>query len=542
MKFTKLKKFCTIAMTVAIGASLAACGGDASSASAGKEGKKLIYNLGADPKTLDPALNEEVQAGTAISNSFEGLMRLNADDKAEPGVAEKYDLSEDKLVYTFHLRDNAKWSDGKAVTADDFAYAWQRALDPKTGSAYAYQLYYIKGAEAFNKKKGEAKDLGIKVIDEKTLEVTLENPTPYFPELMAFPTYMPVRKDIVDGNESWATKPETYISNGPFQLKEWRQKDALVYEKNENYWNKDSVKLDTLEMRMIADENSAYSSFKAGEIHMVDTIPSAEIAGAVKEGVGKIYPQLGTYYYSINVTGNSMSPEALRNPDVTKALNLAIDREAIVKNVTKGEQVPATSFVPESVKDSQGKTFSKKEYFPAKGNVEEAKKLLAKAGYPDGKGLPTITLMFNTEGAHSEIAQAIQGMWKKIGVNVELKNEEWKVFQSTRNNKNYQIARHGWIGDYVDPMTFLDLFVTGTGTNDAGYSNPKYDELIAKAKVEVDSAKRDQYLKDAEEILLNDMPIIPLYYYTQPKSIQKNVKGVRVSQLGFVFFDKADVE
>lgn len=275
---------------------------------------------------------------------------------------------------------------------------------------------------------------------------------------------------------------------------------------------------------------------------MVDTIPSAEIAGAVKEGVGKIYPQLGTYYYSINVTGNSMSPEALRNPDVTKALNLAIDREAIVKNVTKGEQIPATSFVPESVKDSQGNIFSKKEYFSAKGNVEEAKKLLAKAGYPDGKGLPTITLMFNTEGAHSEIAQAIQGMWKKIGVNVELKNEEWKVFQSTRNNKNYQIARHGWVGDYVDPMTFLDLFVTGTGTNDAGYSNSKYDELIAKAKVEVDSAKRDELLKDAEEILLNDMPIIPLYYYTQPKSIQKNVKGVRVSQLGFIFFDKADVE
>lgn len=543
MKMTKLKRFCAIAMTLAVGTTVfVGCGGD-DKATAGKaKEQKIIYNLGADPKTIDPALNEEVQAGTTIRNSFEGLMKCDENDKAIPGVAEKFDLSEDKKVYTFHLRDNAKWSDGKAVTAEDFAYAWKRALDPKTASPYAYQLYYIVGAEDFNTKKSDGSNLGIKVIDEKTLEVTLNNATPYFPELMAFPTYMPVRKDVVEGNDKWATKPETYVSNGPFKLTEWRQKDALIYSKNEHYWNKDAVKLESVEYRLIGDENTAFSAFKTGQIDMVDSIPPEEIDGAVANGTGTIYPQLGTYYYSVNVSGNDMSKEALRDPKVTKALNLAIDREAIVKNVTKGGQAPATSFIPSGVKGSDGKAFSKKEYFPAKGDVEGAKKLLEEAGYPGGKGLPTFTLMFNTEGAHSQIAQAVQGMWKEIGVNVELKNQEWKVFQATRNNKQYEIARHGWVGDYVDPITFLDLFVTGAGTNDAGYSSAKYDDLIAKSKAELDPAKREQLLKDAEEVILNDMPIIPIYYYTQPKAMQKNIKDVKVSQLGFVSFETAYVE
>lgn len=543
MKMTKIKRFCAIAMTLTIGTGIfVGCGGE-DKATAGKEkGQKIIYNLGADPKTIDPALNEEVQAGTTIRNSFEGLMKCDENDKAIPGVAEKFDLSEDEKVYTFHLRDNAKWSDGKAVTAEDFAYSWKRALDPKTGSPYAYQLYYIVGAEDFNTNKSDGSNLGIKVVDEKTLEVTLNNATPYFPELMAFPTYMPVRKDVVEGNDKWATKPDTYISNGPFKLTEWRQKDALVYSKNEHYWGKDNVKLDTVEYRLIGDQNTAFSAFKTGELDMVDSIPPEEIDAAVANGTGTIYPQLGTYYYSINVSGNEMSKDVLRDPKVTKALNLAIDREAIVKNVTKGGQEAATSFVPSGVKGTDGKAFSKKEYFPAKGDVTAAKKLLAEAGYPGGKGLPTITLMFNTEEAHSQVAQAVQGMWKEIGVKVELKNQEWKVFQSTRNSKQYEIARHGWVGDYVDPITFLDLFVTGAGTNDAGYSNDKYDELIAASKAELDPAKREQLLKDAEEVILEDMPIIPIYYYTQPKAMQKNIKGVKVSQLGFVSFETAYVE
>ncbi|MGL5574014.1 MAG: peptide ABC transporter substrate-binding protein, partial [Sarcina sp.] len=252
MKLTKLKKFCAVAMAVAISTStLVACGGDSSTSASGEVEQKIVYNMGADPKTLDPALNQESQAGSVIANAFEGLMKIGADEKPTYGVAKEHTLSEDGLVYTFKLREEAKWSDGSSVTADDFDYAWKRALNPDTAATYAYQLYYIKGAEAYNKKEGKVEDLGIKVVDDYTLEVTLENPTPYFVELLAFPTYYPVKKDIVEANKAWATKPETYISNGPFKMVEFNQKQSLVFKKNEHYWNKDKIKLETLDVRMV---------------------------------------------------------------------------------------------------------------------------------------------------------------------------------------------------------------------------------------------------------------------------------------------------
>lgn len=540
----KIKNLCAVALAVVLSASVfVGCGGEKDAAGGGASGgKKLIYNLGEDPKTIDPALNASVGGSTVLANAFEGLMRLDENDKAIPGVAKEYKISEDGLTYTFTLRDDAKWSDGKPVTAKDFEYAWKRALDPKTGAEYAYQLYYIKGAEEFNTKGGKVEDVAVKAVDEKTLEVTIISPTPYFIELMAFPAYFPVREDIVKDNPNWATKVDSYVTNGPFKLTEWRQKDAFVFKKSENYWNKDNVKLDTLEMRMIRDINSAYSAFEAGQIDMVDVIPPAKIESSVASGLGKIYPQIGTYYYSVNVSGNDMSSEALKNPKVIEALNLAIDRESLIKNVTKGGQKPSTSFVPTGILGPDGKQFSSKEFFPAKGDKEKAKKLLEEAGYPGGKGLPTVTLMYNTEGAHGDIAQAVQGMWKEVGVNVELKNQEWKVFQKTRNDKQYNIARDGWVGDYVDPMTFLDLFTSNSGNNNPGYKNAEFDKLIEDAKKETDNAKRDALLKQAEEKLLTDMPIIPIYEYTQPKAMKKNVKGVRVSQLGQIYFDQVTIE
>lgn len=539
----KIKSLCAVALTVVLSASLfVGCGGEKSASGGAAEGKKLIYNLGEDPKTIDPALNASVGGSTILVNAFEGLMRVDENDKAIPGVAKEYKISEDKLTYTFTLRDDAKWSDGKPVTAGDFEYAWKRALDPKNGAEYAYQLYYIKGAEEYNTKGGKVEDIAIKTINDKTLEVTLVSPTPYFIELMAFPCYFPVRKDVVEKDSNWATKVDSYISNGPFKLSEWRAKDAFVFTKNENYWNKDSVKLDTLEMRMIRDVNSAYSAFESGQIDMVDSIPPAKIESAVQSGVGTIYPQIGNYFYCVNVSGNDMSPEVLRNPKVIQALNLAVDRDTLIKNVTKGGQKPATSFVPSSIKGADGNKFSSKEFFPSKGDKEQAKKLLEEAGYPGGKGIPTLTLTYNTEGNHGDIAQAVQAMWKEIGVNVELQNQEWKVFQKTRTDLKYNIARHGWVGDYVDPMTFLDMWLSNSGNNKAGYKSPEYDKLIEAARIETDNAKRDEYLKKAEEILLTDMPIIPIYEYTQPKAMKKNIKGIRVSQLGQVYFNQATIE
>ncbi len=516
--------------------------------------QKIVYNLGADPKTIDPQLNSAVDGSTIIHNAFEGLMREDENSKIVPGTAEKYEVSDDGTVYTFHIRKDAKWSDGKPVVAGDFEYAWKRALNPEVAAEYAYQLFYIKnGAAYYNQEKvggkvATAEDVGVKVIDDNTLEVTLEAPVPYFLSLAAFPTYFPVRKDIIEGNEEkWTLKPDTYISNGPFKMSEWKEKESITFIKNENYWDAKNVKLETLEVKLIDDQITYLNAFKSGEIDVIESPPQAEIPTLLDEGTAKIYPYLGTYFYVINVSDkakdvDTKAAEALSNPKFRKALSLAIDKQLIVDKVAQGGQAPATSYVPAGILDSIGKEFQK-EYSSKGANIEEAKKLLAEAGYPNGEGAPTITFTFNTDQGHQNIAQAVQDMWKtNLGINVELKNEEWAVFQDTRNNFQYSIARHGWIADYNDPMTFLDMWTTGNGQNNAGYSNKEYDKLIAQAKVELDDAKRTELLHKAEDILMDESPIIPLYYYTNVLCIDKNVKGTYKSPLGQMEFRDAYVE
>lgn len=516
--------------------------------------QKIVYNLGADPKTIDPQLNSAVDGSTIIHNAFEGLMREDENSKIVPGTAEKYEVSDDGTVYTFHLRKDAKWSDGKPVVAGDFEYAWKRALNPKVAAEYAYQLFYIKnGAAYYNQEKvggkvATAEDVGVKVIDDNTLEVTLEAPVPYFLSLAAFPTYFPVRKDIIEGNEEkWTLKPDTYISNGPFKMSEWKEKESITFVKNENYWDAKNVKLETLEVKLIDDQITYLNAFKSGEIDVIESPPQAEIPTLLDEGTAKIYPYLGTYFYVINVSDKAKdvdpkAAEALSNPKFRKALSLAIDRQLIVDKVAQGGQAPATSYVPAGILDSIGKEFQK-DYSSKGANIEEAKKLLEEAGYPNGEGAPTITFTFNTDQGHQNIAQAVQDMWKtNLGINVELKNEEWAVFQDTRNNFQYSMARHGWIADYNDPMTFLDMWTTGNGQNNAGYSNKEYDKLIAQAKVELDDAKRTELLHKAEDILMDESPIIPLYYYTNVLCIDKNVKGTYKSPLGQMEFRDAYVE
>ncbi len=548
---SKFKKMSVLLLALTVSASFFGCSQKGGKSGEGdkKTPQVIRYNLGADPKTLDPALNAAVDGATVLSNAFEGLMRL--DDKDQPiyGVAEKYDVSKDGLNYTFYLRKDAKWSDGKPVKAQDFEYAWKRALDPANAAEYAYQLYYLKNGEAYNTKKAKPEDVGVKAENDTTLKVTLEYPTIYFLSLMAFPTYFPVRQDIVEkAPKEWANKPETYVSNGPFKMSEWKPKDTITFVKNDNYWNAKTVKLDKIEYKMIEDATSSLSAFKTGQLDLIEAPPAQETPTLVKEGIAKIYPSLSTYFYCINLTDKAESldkdlAKALKDPKVRKALALAINRKEIVENVTKGGQVPAVSFVPKGIKETPSKDFQGKEYFKPEGDVAEAKKLLAEAGYPDGKGFPKVTLMFNTNQGHQNIAQAVQDMWKKnLSIDVELKNEEWKVFQKTRNDKNFLIARHGWTGDYSDPMTFLDMWVTNGGNNDAGYSNTEYDKLINAAKRELDPAKRMSLLHQAEDVLMNDMPIIPVYYYTNVICEKEYVKGVRKSPLGFVFFDKAYVE
>ena len=548
MKSSKLKKLCAVVLAATLATSLfIGCGDSSSNSGSSSSNQQLVFNLGEDPETMDPTLNNSSGAGTMILNAFEGLMVLDENDQPVEGTAESMEVSEDGLVYTFKIREDAKWSDGEAVTADNFKYSWLRALNKETAAEYAYQLFYIKNAEKFYNGEATAEEVGINVIDEKTLEVTLETPTAYFPQLLAFTTYVPLREDIVSANpEGWATNPETYVSNGPFKLVQWDMKDQLVFEKNENYWDKDSVKLESLTFKLVTDDTTAYSELKAGNFDMVNSVPTNEIEPGIEEGLVHVNPKLGNYYFAINVgkqdTLSEDVKEVLNNKLVRQALNLAIDRQEIIDNVGKAEQIPAYSFVPQGITDENGNDFASKEYYDPsdmEGNIAKAKELLKEAGYENGNGIPTIELMYNSEGVHKDICQIIQQNWEEIGVNVELTNQEWAVFLNTRQQGDYQIARHGWIGDYIDPMTFLDLWVTGGGNNDCGFSNARYDELIAAAKVETDSAKRLEMLREAEDILMDEMPILPIYYYTTVTAANENVKGVRISTLGKISFKYA---
>lgn len=553
MKTSKLKKIFSLILAMTLSTTLfIGCSGNEKSKTDGNTitnevKQEIVYNLGADPQTIDPLLNTAIDGSNVIVNAFECLMVLNENNEAVPGAAESYEVSDDGLVYTFKLRKDGKWSDGEPVTANDFYYAWMRGLNKETAAEYCYQFFYIKNGEKYYNGEATADEVGLKVLDDYTLEITLEAPTAYYPQLLAHQTYSPVREDIVTANpDTWANSPDTYIGNGPFKLVRWDMKDQLVFEKNDNYWDADNVKLEKITYKLVTDETTAYSELKAGNFDVVNSVPTNEIEPGKNDGLVKIFPKLGTYFFAINVgKQDSMSENvknALSNKLVRQALALAIDRQEIIDNVGKADQVAAYSFVPLGITTSDGNEFSSKEYYDPSdmdGNIEKAKELLKEAGYENGEGLPTIELMYNTEGAHKDVCQIVQENLAKIGVNVELTNQEWAVFLSTRQNGEYQIARHGWIGDYSDPMTFLDMWVTGGGNNDCGFSNSEYDSLIAEAKVETDTKKREELLRQAEDILMDEMPVIPVYFYTTVMAWNDYVEGVLVTALGKVYFKNA---
>jgi oligopeptide transport system substrate-binding protein len=529
---------------------------------------EIRWNNGAEPLTIDPALSTGIPEANTILQVFEGLTRLDSNNNPVAAVAKSWTISDDKKTYLFTLRDSV-WSDGTPVTAYDFEYAWKRALDPATASEYAYQLYYIEGGEAFNtsvsvngkyyapkldaegnpvtSKEGDkdvpvadltkpidpSTDVGVTAVDAKTLEVVLASPTAYFLSLCAFPTLMPVCKAVVSANADWVKDDlKAYITNGPFQATSWSHSEKMEFIKSPTYWDKANVKPDKLTYYMIDNESTALTQYQSGAIDGSDTVPLSELPALVKSGDCKIMPYLGTYYYSFNVMKKPFNDVRVR-----KALNLAIDRSAIVLNITLAGEVPALGYVPYGIPDASPTTeFRKKgtENFYKDNDVATAKALLAEAGYPDGKGFPTFSILYNTSSRHKSIAEAIQQMWKtNLGINCTLKNEEWGVYLDDLTNLNYQVARRGWIGDYVDVNTFMDMWVTGGGNNDTGWSNKQYDADIAKAKVTSDSALRMELMHDAENILMKEFPIAPIYYYTHPILLKSKVKGLVLSTLGF---------
>lgn len=432
-------------------------------------------------------------------------------------------------MYTITLRDDIKWSDGKPVTADDFVYAWQRAVDPKTASQYAYIFDPVLNANEIVAGKMDKSKLGVKAVNEKTLEVTLRNPCAYFEELLSFTAFYPVRKDIVDNNPKWTQDPKTYISNGAFTLTNWTHKESITMAKNPNYYEKDKVKLDSLKFVLMEDDGARLAAYQNGEISFAYAIPVEEIdAWKDKPDFHKV-SELSTNFIDFNVTKKPFDDVRVR-----KALSLAIDRNYLVSKVTKQNQITAGAFVPVGVtdvdstkqfRDVGGDFFSTKAEDYEK-NVAEAKKLLAEAGYPEGKGFPSFEYATNSASSNQAVAEALQNMWKTaLGINCTISQQEWAVFIDARNKGNFQVCRDGFGCDFTDAVSMLDLFVTGGGNNNCKYSNPEYDKLIAQVKATDDNKVRMPLMHKAEELLMKDMPVSPLFYRARAYLMNTNIKG-----------------
>ncbi|WP_147533240.1 peptide ABC transporter substrate-binding protein [Bacillus marasmi] len=519
---------------------LTACGGDdkADEKKGGDDKKsdvpqELRVNISSEPFSLNPGLANDSTSASVLHQTFEGLTRIDADGKPQPAMAEKITTSDDLLTYTFELRD-AKWTNGDPVTAEDFVYAWKWALDPANQSQYAYQLYYVKGAEAINTGGAAVDTLGVKAVDEKTLEVTLENPTPYFLELTAFYTYFPVNNKVATENPNWYTEAgDKYVSNGPFKLAEWEHSANIVLEKNADYWDADTVKLEKVQMSIINDANTELSMFDNGELDWAGapfgTLPTDSMKALKDEGRLTTQPIAGTYWYKFNT-----EKEPLNNVNIRKALAYAIDRQSIIDNITQGGQIPAMAAVPPSMFEENEKGYFKD------NDVKKAKEFLEKGlkelNLKDASELPAIAISYNTNEAHQKIAQAIQDMWKKeLGIEVTLNNQEWAVYIEQLHAGDYQVGRMGWLGDFNDAINFLELYRDKEGgNNDTNWENAEFKQLLMDSQKETDAKKRIQMLKDAEKIFIDEMPVAPIYFYTHNWVQVENLKDVVVTGLGDV--------
>lgn len=491
----------------------------------------LRLNNFTEPLSLHPGLITDVWSSNVIFQTFEGLTRIDDKGVPQPAIAQEIKASEDLLTYTFTIRDNAKWSNGDPVTAHDFEYAWKWALDAKNGSEYAYQLFYVKNAEAAFNGKAKLEEVGVKATDNKTLVVSLANPTPFFLELTAFYSYFPLNTKVVKDNPDWAKEAgPAYTSNGPFKMASWEHKTKLVLEKNEHYWDANAVKLNKIEMNMINDANTELSMLENGDLDWAGAptgnLPLDAMPTLSEKGLLAITPKAGTYWYEFNVRQKPFD-----NKKIRQAFAYAINRKDIVENITQGGELVATAIVPPTMfaENEQG-LFSDHD-------VEKAKQLLAEGmkeeGYTTIDSLPPITLSYNTEEAQTKIAQAVQDMWQKnLGVQVKLENQEWNVYYENVKNGKYQVARMGWTGDFNDPINFLEIFRTKEGNNHTGWENAEYAGLLAASAKEADAAKRKAILQQAEKILVDEMPVIPFYFKSTVYAKNPKLKGVVISGLG----------
>lgn len=470
----------------------------------------FTYRILDEHSSVDPQVVEDVTGSEVVRDLFEGLMNQDSEGNLIPGVATGYTANDDNTVYTFTLRDNAKWSNGEAVTASDFVYAWQRAVDPELASPYQWfmELMSINNAAEIIKGDMPKEELGVKAVDDLTFEVTLSAPLPYFPQMTSHSTTFPTPRAVIEEHGAEWTKPENIVSNGAYILTEHLPNERSTRERNTQYWDNENTTIDKTITLVINDENVALTRFLAGELDRTE-VPAGQFPRLKKEypGVAISFPRLCNYYYTFNLSDSG--PEEFKDVRVRQALALAVDRKIISEKVMAGGQPEAYTFTPAAVADFTPPTTEMATMSQADRDAK-AKELLAEAGY--GKDNPlTFNMMYNTSDDHKKVAVAVSQMWKqKLGVQVELSNMEWKVFLETRANQDFDLARGAWCGDYNEASTFLDLLDSESGYNDGKYNNEKLDSLLEQAK---SSATPSALYTQIEELIAADMPVVPVYHY-----------------------------
>lgn len=539
----KVKKILALLLALVMVFALAACGDT-------KDGKasEITVQIGPNPETLDPALNSAVDGGNMLITLFETLLIIDENNEVQPGQAEKWDVSEDGLKWTFTMRDDLKWSDGSKLDAKDFEYTMKRICDPKTAAPYGETVVgMIAGYPDADKLDVKASD------DGKTLTIGLSYPCSYFDKIVAFGTMSPVQKATVDANgDAWATKPETYVCNGPYMIKSWTPGERIVCVKNPNYnggWDKDKIVTETINFLLLEDSSAAYAAYTSGEALMIKDVPTEEIPGLKKsEDGGDFYVDtiLGTYYLNLNC-----DKAPFNNVNVRKALNLAIDRDYIANTIMQGTYTPAYNFVGPGVVDAEGmffdnalkanngETYISKDY---EANKKAAKEALAAAGYPDGKGFPTITYSTNDAGYHVAVAEYLQQCYKEVlGIEMKIDKVEWSSFTPQRRAGDYEMARNGWVMDYNDASNMIELLYSTNGNNDGKYKNAAFDKAIDDSKV-ADKDAHFKALHEAEKIMMEDYANIPVAYYNDFWLQSASLKGTWHSPYGYWYFQYAYTE
>ena len=576
----KMKKFVAVAVAGCMAATLAACGSTASTSSAAASestegataeaaaettatGSGFTVQLGPNPETLDPALNSAVDGANTIITIFEPLLLIDENNDVIPGQAESYEVSEDGLTWTFHMRDGLKWSDGSDLTAKDFEYSFKRMADPNTAAPYAATA--VGMIAGFDEAQGnpdpetgepttDPNPDALQVVaseDGKTLTVTLSYPCSYFDKLAAFAALSPVQQATVEANgDAWCTTPETFVSNGPYMITDWTPSERIVLSKNPNYvggWDSSKIVSDNITLLLLEDSSASYAAYNSGEAQLIKDVPTDEIPSLTKaEDGGDFYVDsiLGTYYISLND-----QREPFTDVRVRKALSLAIDRDYVANVIMQGTYSPAYNMVGPGIVDAEegtmfidnangGEPYIGEDY---EADLEEAKSLLAEAGYPNGEGFPTITYSANDAGYHIPVAEYLQQAWGELGITMNIDKVDWASFLPLRRAGDYDISRNGWVMDYNDASNMLELFTTGNGNNDGKYSNPEFDAAIEASKV-ADKTVHYEQLHKAEDILMEDMGCIPVAYYNDFWLQSPSLKGTWHSPYGYWYLQYGYIE